>query len=203
MDSQLKQRVVGAAVLVALGVVFIPIFLDETNPDQQQAIPFEVDPTPPEGFSSRVVPLDDERMDRLVQAMDATPEELSAPADWDDESAARDTPGSPITGQQDDVDAGVMPPVDTPNMPPKAPIRTGVTAWVVQVGSFGSEQNAAGLVESLNKSGYKAFIEPLRDQRSVTYRVRVGPVLTKAVADETREQLAKEAKVNGIVMRYP
>ena len=28
MDRQLKQRVVGAALLVAIGVVVIPIFLD-------------------------------------------------------------------------------------------------------------------------------------------------------------------------------
>ncbi len=33
MDRQLKQRVVGAGLLIALGVIFIPIFLDNGGVD--------------------------------------------------------------------------------------------------------------------------------------------------------------------------
>lgn len=189
MDPQLKQRVVGAAVLVALGVVFIPIFLDETGDDREQVIPFGIEATPPGDFNSRVVPIDDDTMEQLERAMDLPPEELAEPQDWSNETAdpAELTP-----------DLGISP----AGTPPAAP-RTGVTAWVVQLGSFRSEENAIALVEKVKKGGYTAFIEPLHDGGIVVYRVRVGPELTKVAADQIRDKLAQDAAVNGIVMRYP
>jgi DedD protein len=60
MDEQLKQRVVGAIVLVSLGVVFIPMLLGGP-PSNGAGIPASValNPDPAgERFSSRVVPVD-------------------------------------------------------------------------------------------------------------------------------------------------
>lgn len=180
MDPQLKQRVVGAAVLVAIGVVFIPIFLDETGRENDLPLAPGIDSTPPEDFNSRVVPLDDKMMEQVERAMDATPQELTKSQDWSGGSQSVTEPPAQVT---------------TP--------RTGVTAWVIQVGSFNSEENAKALVEKLKKGGYTAFIEPLKDDTKLAYRVRVGPELTKATADKIRDELAKDIDLDGILMRYP
>jgi DedD protein len=55
------------------------------------------------------------------------------------------------------------------------PETTGLTAWVVQLGSFSSQENASGLVKQLQKEGYPAFLEQLDSGNGVVYRVRVGP----------------------------
>ncbi len=181
MDPQLKQRVVGAAVLVAIGVVFIPIFLDETDRENGLPIAPGIGSEPPEDFNSRVVPLGDTMMEQVERAMGATPQELTEPQDWSDGSPRIAVPLAEVTA--------------TP--------RTGVTAWVIQVGSFESEENAKALVEKLRKGGYTAFIEHLRDDTKFAYRVRVGPELTKVTADKIRDELAKDIDLDGIVMRYP
>jgi DedD protein len=191
MDAQLKQRVVGAAVLVAIGVVFIPIFLDETSEDQDQALPFGIESEPPGDFNSRVVPLDDDTMDRLERAMDSTPEELGESRISQDPPRQVPVPTPKAAGSPREATA------------PVAETRTGVTAWVVQLGSFSSEENAIGLIERLKKKGYTVFIEPSRDDGKVTYRVRVGPELTKVVADRIRDKLANDVDIEGLVMRYP
>ena len=183
MDPQLKQRVVGAAVLVAVGVVFIPIFLNDASDDYEQSLPEGIGMAPPEDFSSRVVPLDDELMDQVERAMDATPQELANPQGWGSAPAESSGP--------DEAQTTV------------AATRTGVTAWVVQVGSFSSEENAKALVKRLKQGGYTAFIEQLRNEADLAYRVRVGPELNKISADNIRDALAKDIEIDGIVMRYP
>jgi len=189
VDPQLKQRVVGAAVLVAVGVVFIPIFLDETGVDQERDIPFGIGAAPPRDFNSRVVPLDDDAMERLERAMDLPPEDLAESQDWSKDTA---------TPTESTPEADTVSPAATVGV-----TRTGVTAWVVQLGSFSNEENAVALATKIKKGGYTAFIEPLQDAGKVVYRVRVGPELTKVTADQIRDKLAQDIEVKGIVMRYP
>jgi DedD protein len=122
-------------------------------------------------------------MEQLERAMDATPQELSKSQGWG--SAPKALPGS-----------------DDPQTPVAA-TRTGVTAWVVQVGSFSSEENAKALLKRLKQGGYTAFIEQLRNEADLAYRVRVGPELKKISADNIRDELARDIDVDGIVMRYP
>lgn len=183
MDPQLKQRVVGAAVLVAVGVIFIPIFLNDASDDYEQSLPMGIDMAPPDDFNSRVVPLDDDLMEQLERAMDATPQELSNLQGWASVPKA-------------------LPESDDPQTP-IATTRTGVTAWVVQVGSFNSEENAEALVKRLRQGGYGAFIEQLRNEADLAYRVRVGPELKKISADNIRDALARDIDIDGIVVRYP
>jgi DedD protein len=78
-----------------------------------------------------------------------------------------------------------------------------VNAWVVQLGSFAAEANAVALVETLKAGGFAAFIEPLQDGAKVSYRVRVGPELTRDTARQVRDKLAEKVDIKGIVMRYP
>lgn len=223
MDAQLKQRVVGAAVLVALGVIFIPLMLDNGG-DSGPAVELDIGSPAPADFSSRVIPIDDATMDRVERAMDAGPEEFTGEADADDESpgttiaepviepaaesADEDAPEPEMLSVQEPSVAAdkahvptEQPDSNTPE--PAAPPRTGVTAWVVQLGSFTTQANADGLVQRLKKSGYTAFIEPLDDGGKPTYRVRVGPELTKLTAERIRDDIAKNVELTGIVMRYP
>lgn len=53
MDRQLKQRVVGAGLLVAFGVIFIPIFLDNGGVESPVPPSMNIPPAPTEDVSQR------------------------------------------------------------------------------------------------------------------------------------------------------
>ena len=78
MEEGLKQRLVGAAVLVLLAVVFVPVLL-ESDPDESE-VGFDLG-TPPSaesGFSSRIIPL--EEASETAQDSAVPPAPGSAPA---------------------------------------------------------------------------------------------------------------------------
>jgi DedD protein len=189
MDQQLKQRLVGAAVLVALGVIFIPVFLDRSALEETGVESHASPQLPEEEFSSQVVPLDEDDMTALEKAVTALPQEPIATPDGG-EPSEREEVADPSAEETEQEISQTKP-------------RTGVTAWVVQVGSFNSVANAEALEARLKADGYKAFVEPLRDGAGTSYRVRIGPELSRSKADELREKLGKQIETRAIVMRYP
>ena len=58
MDTSLKQRLVGAAVLVALAVIFLPMLVKGPAPDSGAAdVPLSMPATPNTGMETRELPL--------------------------------------------------------------------------------------------------------------------------------------------------
>ncbi len=57
MDPALKQRLIGAAVLVVLAVIFLPMVLDGTPGEGGEAISLNVPAEPADGMRTEVVPL--------------------------------------------------------------------------------------------------------------------------------------------------
>ena len=94
MDEGLKQRLVGAAVLVLLAVIFVPMLL-ETDPEPD-AVGFDLGASPAteNGFSSRVIPLEDSA--RASGEAVAPPAPEPVPIAEEDEEAVPDSgAGSP------------------------------------------------------------------------------------------------------------
>ncbi len=210
MNIQLKQRLVGAIVLVALAVIFIPMLLsgegnlgggiDGSNipaePDFRFP-PVPVAPKVPPVATAPVVPLGDD-------------DEIEPPAVPD-----KPVPEKKITTNQsatkppakvvEKVPAKPIPPPVVKAAPTKAePAESGkVSGWVVQVGSFSARNNARALRDKLRKQGHASFVESIKSTSGRVYRVRVGPELSKAAADKLRQRLIKEAGLKGLVQVYP
>ena len=180
MEQMLKQRLVGAAVLVALGVIFIPMLLDDAAMDSEPP-PGLVDSELDEAeFNSRIVPIDEAQ---LAAAREA---------------AALPPPLDPPTAVTD-----LAPEAGAHAAPEAASERTGVPAWVVQLGSFSEQANARKLESRVREAGFPAFVEEVTAESGPVYRVRVGPELRRSSAESVRSQLEKKVKEKGIVMRYP
>jgi len=91
-------------------------------------------------------------------------------------------------------------PAPTPT-PEKKPV---VSGWVVQLGSFAVEKNALTLRDRLRKNGYASFVESYTTQQNKTiYRVRVGPELTRELADKLQVKLKVATQLTGVVMPFP
>jgi cell division septation protein DedD len=84
---------------------------------------------------------------------------------------------------------------------PKA-AATGV-GFALQVGAFGKETDANALRDKLRGNGFSAFVEPVSTDSGRLFRVRVGPVSTRAEADQLKAQVAARNGLSGIVRPHP
>lgn len=201
MDHRLKQRLVGAVVLVALAVIFIPMVLQ--SPEPVQAPPTTL-PAAPGG----------EIHDRLAAPVPQTTP-LAEPAREIVPPAPEVSPGTtPTSGQSARATPSATPapvPAETagaemsnaeavPNR--AAPVKAGPSAWVVQVGVFSQEQNAQALAKTLRGKAYTAFVERFAG-KVPNYRVRVGPVKDRAAADALQARLKQHEHLPALVKTYP
>jgi DedD protein len=71
--------------------------------------------------------------------------------------------------------------------------------WVVQLGSFGEEENARRLAQRIGTYGYKPEVSNHRAGGRVMYRVRLGAYASRAQADATASSLAAHGFVAQVV----
>lgn len=204
MDNLVKQRVVGAVVLVALAVIFIPILLegpgDETGPrsldipqplqDMHEGRIEPMEPVlvvPPEPVTTVVIGEPDAAAPKSPAA---APEEPAV---------SPEAPGEAVTVPEPAPEP-VPEPSPAPAATPPAPVASG---WVVQVGAFGQEANAIGLRDRMRQAGHSAFVERIMVGGDAVYRVRVGPYTERADAEALLPGLSRDAGLQARVMSHP
>ena len=238
MDQGLKERLIGAAVLVALGVWLIPWLLDGRQeqvelaspssavrlpapdgplPVRQQTLSLEAAKsdaatTEPRPESAEPATPSSAAADTVVAAAEpiltptpapaqesATPPKPAAPVQESAAPPKQSTPApvKPITDrnspQRVASAASAAPAAATPKPSPSSPSSQPAPArgdWVVQLGSFGAEDNAKKLAEKAKVYGYKPEVAGFRASGRAMYRVRVGPYKSRAEADATASALS-------------
>lgn len=193
MDDKLKQRLIGALVLVIAAVVFLPMLL--SGQDETVSVEVQV-PAQPDMSSQPIAP--------------AAPIELPAP-----EPVA----GIPVAGTPEAEVIALVPeqapaaaPVESPPavpapepVAPPAPASEPVAGqgdWVIQLGSFSAAANADGFKQKLLEQGYNAYtVSASADGKTIT-RVYVGPVLDRASANRLRDELDRRQGTKGFVVAF-
>lgn len=183
MEQRLKQRLVGAVVLVALAVIFIPMILQGPIEREVTSVPAEIPAQPAVNAPSQSVP--ESMPSAAVSPTPAEPQPMDeAPAQ---SSAATDQPPP----------APPKPAAASREVPPE------LAAWAVQVGSFGTEANALKLRDDLRAKGYAAYTETTRSDDKTLYRVRVGPTVERGEAERLQQELAGKESLKGLVISHP
>jgi DedD protein len=180
LDEGLKKRLVGAAVLASLAVIFVPMLVEEPG-DHQPAI--DKIPAPPQqpAFSSNLL------REEVVAPQPLPPEPVVEPLQAESEPSSS---------------AEAPPPADTATASEPA-TRTGLAAWMVQVGSFSNRENAAQLVEKLRKAGYQTpDAERVEIRGKTLFRVRVGPMVDKDKAQSLLPKINQISGTKGMVSRF-
>lgn len=203
--TQLKHRIVGAVVLVALGVIFIPMILStdseftisETNiPAKPAALEQLAEMKSPEPAKVQPAPVLDAEM--VDEKTPAGPDAVTNAAGSEGTSA----PAATQSGSKQTVTKSEPKP-DTSAEVNKA-AQTNARAWVVQVASFSERDKAMKLRDRLRKAKYPSFVESVAAKKSTLYRVRVGPVVEREHADNMQKKIAKDFKLpDALVMAYP
>lgn len=170
MEIGMKERLIGAVVLVVLGVIIIPFFLKGSpSPDStvNQAVSL---PTADSTAAQQQVSL----------PLTAT----AAPA----VAAATKAP-APVAVPQ----PAPQPAVHTIPRPAlaAAPATQAGGKWTVQAGSYGSEANADKAAAALKQHGFHASVSHFSKAGHTYYRVRVGSYAERSDADKAAAAVAK------------
>jgi DedD protein len=217
VDSQVKERVVGATVLVALGVLIIPWVLNGPDtPLAEDAAESGIRlPAPGEAAPIRteVVELAPDRApgpDSAAAAFEAQSNgrqgtetaqlaEPTPPAQRGARAAAREEePGSGRSSGADEPPSApasgtVAPSAAAPSEPLSASAQAAAAqsgAWLVQLGAFSEAVNARQLASRVDGFGYDAEVSDTRSGNKVLHRVRVGGFETREQAEAAKSSLS-------------
>jgi DedD protein len=216
MDKALKQRLVGAIVLIALAVIVLPmIFGGRPSPDGLETRSVELPAAPPDlDFETRRFPVGEppERKPSSDRSLGEDDEETG-------EGAASipplPQPGATIVEAEDSgevveetviVETGSEEAIDDAKSETRAAeemdtLVAGLMAaeesdstlrYVVQVASFGSTENAVRLSGQLEEAGYAVLLDHVSSETAQLNRVRVGPYASEEQAQQAAEKLREQ-----------
>ena len=213
LDKAYKQRMVGALVLVALAVIFLPMLF--SRQDEQRQVTVEA-PSAPQAPAVPQVQLEPV----AVPEPQALPQE---PVPSDDEVAEQSAPSMPIAAAPAPAPTPAPAPAAKPVAPapvakpaaaPAQPIAAAAAkpdttqsrvdanglsvSWSVQLASLSSRASAESLQKTLRSQGYNAYIRSADGKN----RVFVGPLIERAEADRLRDLLSRQQNLKGFVVRF-
>jgi DedD protein len=181
MQEQIRQRLIGAIVLIVIAALTWPLLFDDFDPqavDHRSQVPempkfetFEVTEN-----SSAVVDTESKTVDAQTSISASSTEVI----DISTESRVRATPLA-------------VSKLDEQGVP---------MTWVVQVGSFADEGNAKKLLDRLTSKGHQAYMRSNNTGPKTVYRLYIGPLLEKRKAIQINTQIKKQFNLNGLVVRY-
>ena len=211
-----KYRLIGAAVLVLLGVVGFPLLFDKQPrpiavdmpieiPDRNKAKPLSIPPP---------VAIQSDKPDsaaRALPAAPATPVATAAPQKFEEIV----TP-APVVAASNATNIiaktelkSVDKPADKPALPavkgdepsraqallegrdPEKKLDAGEGRYVVQVGAFSDATRAREVRLKVEHAGLKTYTQVAETKDGRRIRVRVGPFAAKAEADKAAEKIKK------------
>ncbi|WP_202370411.1 SPOR domain-containing protein [Pseudomonas sp. MWU318] len=211
LDKAYKQRMVGALVLVALAVIFLPMLFSRQDEQRQVTVDAPAAPQAPAVAQVQLEPV-------AVPEPQALPQE---PVPSDEEVAEQSAPSMPIASAPAPAPAPVAKPVAPAPVPaakpttaPAQPIAAAPTkpdttqsrvdanglsvSWSVQLASLSSRASAESLQKTLRSQGYNAYIRSADGKN----RVFVGPLIERAEADRLRDLLSRQQNLKGFVVRF-
>jgi DedD protein len=201
MDLALKQRLLGAAVLIALAIIFVPMFLSNTPQQESTTLHLDIPPPPDRKFETRTLPVSEPSAPAPAPA----PAESNKVVTVDTQAPAKVDahPETPAAAPATPTAAPAKPAAPAPATPtPAAPAAAASGGrFAVQLGVYADQAHADALIANLKKLGFPAYREATEYQGKPAARVRVGPFADRAAAEAARLKIKQaEPKVPGSVV---
>ncbi|MEE9343051.1 MAG: SPOR domain-containing protein [Gammaproteobacteria bacterium] len=209
MDFLLKQRLIGAVVLVALGVIFIPMLLE----DNVRPVVPEIKAIPePEALPKFK---HENKLSHKNNALPLPPVSLVTKKSvvqeikTEKKQTVLKQPLPPIEPSKKTAEkkkkakAKQAKVIVAPKKVKTAKIRESLQSWVVQAGSFTRQENAFSLRDKLRKAGFATQVDRVVLESGITFRVRVGPYSQTADAEKAMSRIGKKFRLKPKILRYP
>lgn len=228
MKYGMRERVSGIIIVVALGVIFIPLLFDEPESEQQRPEPVltidppvdverrdVADPTPPSTLGANESASSGEQQNSANAStqsqIDPGPAEqvtAGTNADTDRQNGAGQGASSSASTSSSSTDSPRQEPAEDPiaALARQADQREGRAAtsavqggeWAVQVGSFGESANADRLMNKLRDQGYPAYSRARSNSLTTVY---VGPFAASEDAEGVMGELKSRENLQGLLVK--
>ncbi|MEB0207273.1 SPOR domain-containing protein [Pseudomonas sp. CCC3.1] len=203
LDKVFKQRMVGALVLIALAVIFLPMLFSRQDEERQIQVDAPTAPQMPVMPEVKVEPVP-------VPEPQAIAEEPAPPVEPEVVAPHKPAaaPVAPVVSKP--AVAATKPPAVTPAQAvAQAPAKLDTTqkrvdpnglpiSWSIQLVSLSNRASADAMQKTLRNQGYNAYVRSSGGMN----RVFVGPLLERAEADRLRDVLDKQQNLKGFVVRF-
>ena len=212
MDRRIKERLIGATILVALIVLIVPELLSGPKPAPLPPLAAGLPPSTRNVSvnlaTSKATP-ELQAADAAAAAAGETPAAGAANAVAANAVAANAGAASTSTITTLRAQESAAPPLETSVSSPKSGAEStraaassevlaqGRRGWAVQLGSFASRANAEKLLHQLPGSGF--YVISSGSGPSLRYRVRMGPLADRSAAARAVTKLKAEGHAATIV----
>ncbi len=198
MDRRVKERLVGATILVVLIVLIVPELLSgPASPPTAARLPLNT-PEPVRNVTVDLATSKASTQQPLLEPASAPsdqPHSVQSPSGQS--SSAQSTaerapaapaaaPAAPHAAPAASLESAGAPPTSLPGGSKSA---SGGRAWAVQLGSFANRDNADKLVRQWKGQGFMVYVSPIGSGSASRYRVRVGPLADHGAAAQTVAKL--------------
>lgn len=211
MDG-LKQRIIGALVLISLAVIFVPMVFDEPH-SERTSTSINIPEEPPfpevEAPESDIAPSPSYQQDQ-ASSSDSVDQDFKIVEN--DEPVAQSASSNSSNAKTEVAEPAAPEPEKTQPVASKEPdtpvsteqkeaefTRSLKGAWVVQLGSFGNSDNARGLRDEVREKGYNSHLQEVVRGDSTLTRVFSGPFAEKTKAEAAKRALDKAFSLNSLV----
>lgn len=191
LDKGLKQRMVGALVLIALAVIFVPMLFTREDDLRHVVVDAPAMPNSPSVAQIEIEPVEVPEHKSIPEGFEIVENDASAQS-----AAVPSAPTeSPAVAEPEQMKA---PAQTTPVPQPRVDADNLPVSWSIQLASLSSRASAEKLQKTLREQGYNAYIRAADGMN----RVFVGPLIERDEANRLRDQLQRQQKLNGFVVRF-
>ncbi|WP_313209394.1 SPOR domain-containing protein [Stutzerimonas nitrititolerans] len=191
MDRGLIQRMVGALVLIALAVIFVPMLFNREDDARRVEVDAPAMPQTPAMPDVEVQPVEVPE-----PAAEPFPEEFEIIEEGPETEAQ--VPAEPITAPPAVAEPTPKPPAERPEPEQRLDAANLPVSWSVQLASLSNRESAEALTAKLRSQGYNAYVRTFEGMN----RVFVGPLVERAEANRLRDVLERQQKLKGFVVRF-
>jgi len=223
MEEGAKRRLVGAAVMVLLLVIFLPMLLEEETQSPVPERDLSVPPRPKfdQGYEASIADGTEEPVASEIPEYSDTdsrdpaalPQELAPPPIFD-APAAVESEVEPASESPDSIREEPPAPeharAPKPSRAPEAaPVprvpagSEGLSTWIIQVASVRDQTRAQALQRELRDKGFPAFIEQADVKQSLWHRIRVGPEADRRRIESMAASIKAQTGLKVQIQRYP
>lgn len=200
MDEGLKQRIIGALVLVVAAVIFLPMLLSGQDETEQVQVDVPEQPVLDEREIAAAVPPSLPEPAPVPEIPQSAGEPAGEPAATPLPDTASIEPVPVVT--EPAAPAAEPEPAPAPAEQPAAPVEATSGGWVIQQASFSSVENAEGFRKTLTGQGYNAYTRSAQTDGKTIVRVYVGPLESREAAARVRDELQRRHQSKGLILAH-
>lgn len=211
----MKQRLVGAMVLMSLGVIFLPSLFSREGDGRVAVNTQSLIPPKPD---VRTIVIESPQATTQIPAPSPNdafqPDAESALSEQEIESilnasTAKKAKDAKVSASKDLASKAPKTKEPSPKKSTPAPTPTikldkkGLPeSWVIQIASFQSQSHADALNKKLLDKNYKAYVRSVKTSKGQFYRVLVGPYIDLSRAATAKKDIDKIYRLKSQILRF-